>query len=240
MKSIKPTGERRIVSLDEAIRRVEGYVPPEKQPDFKFIPPGFEVDNFLIEGGTAPDKLTFNESLEALKKRGYQRHLRPDEYFKMVADKFDENNCAETQEILYQIEHGSSTWLSFALEWDDIAIRCYTDLEFAGFDPKEKVYSVDWKNFNSYGSYKFVHSDTISSGKWMTLKELPREFVELIYPDARWLDEKPFNLQMGPCIMFPSNKKIWPMVISDLRFNGEFTYSIQPATHATSRGVIER
>lgn len=82
---------------------------------------------------------TFNSSLETLRQRGYERHLRADEVFSLAIAELEGNILKEQKEVLEDIRKTKDEWVSLAVE------RVGSKLTFF-VDPKNLV----WANTCAY------------------------------------------------------------------------------------------
>ncbi len=178
---------------------------------------------------------SFDDSLERLRKAGYERHPRPWEMFELLLD-FSEDKL-ERDSNLYKtandINREYSEWLSIAMERRGNTLICYTDPENIKKDKTTSHcrYFVD-------GELKFTDKHEfditgIPSGEFIKLKDFSRGLIPYLY--GRKFEDLPEKVQNGSIIFLPPDGVLIPISQSNDRF-GLCNYYVGRC----SRGVRER
>jgi len=238
IESIKPKGERRIVSLDEALRRVEGYEKPVLEKaigeDDTFS------GNLFVEAGIRQKKMNFCKSLARLKDEGYERHLTPHEYFSLLAGSSGLRSLTSKENL----ENSVGTWLDAAWRIDLDTLKYYqgpknmactisgvkeTDLRYGEMvqyytegGPIEcnETVEIDLTNVPKYNEYRPL-----------MLHELPEKLLYALF--KKKLDEIPDELKgpNGAMLVLPPVGELYPIAIDN---------KISNATGGSTKGVITR
>ena len=114
--------------LDEIVESLlKPYTPPEQQSA------GISLDNLVIEErsprkNAQKELFVYDQSLSSLKQRGYSRHLRPDESFRILIDAI-ENPNSKYNLIKEDMLSGYGEWLSLAFLRQGDIFHCYLDPE---------------------------------------------------------------------------------------------------------------
>src|SRR3989338_3517432 len=100
------------------------------------IPTGIEYQGLLIQrrarrvrGKTEKALVTFDESLKLLRKAGYQRHLRPAEAFRFLAEGLEEKLTPEQKTVHDDMLTSHGEWMSLAMERQGDKLITYLDPE---------------------------------------------------------------------------------------------------------------
>ncbi len=72
---------------------------------------------------------TFDDSLRALRERGYERHPRPAEAFDFIYRKLEGRLQPEQQAVVDDMLKGFGEWLSMAMLREGNMLHCYLDPE---------------------------------------------------------------------------------------------------------------
>jgi len=177
------------------------------------------------------EELLYNTSLNRLKIEGYERHLRPDECFTLIARYLEGNLKEPLRSIAYNIVNVSLLdWLSIAFQRQGGILHCYLDPEGLVWNgecyaPHPKVQYSQKKEFDIKGipSLDWVGLDRFEDGfvrffYGKSFEELPEEFTDGIYKAQ---------------IVIPEENVYYAMA----RGLGLHKYSMQPAESANFRGV---
>jgi len=245
MKSIKPRGERRIVSLDEAMKRAEGYIPPEKS-----VKTGMDKINedltaklpldlriLDIEEGwiSHNEHYRFDESLKALKERGYRRHLKPAEIFQLLIQKYHGYLPEHLSNIADDVMVSGGEWLDAVWYRDGPYLLWYRDapqvkaenhLEYTFVNPADKDSEADIFEIGSS-----------SSNKGIPLDQFSNDLIKKIYGCN--LEDLPVTFRQGDnssIIFLPKNNTVSPMA----RGTALGRYCIITEIYAASRGCRRR
>jgi len=240
VKTIKPTGERKLVPLEEAIRRVEGYTPEIETPEQVAIPNGFKHNGNLIEripltkDSKEHPEMTYDKSLERLQKAGFKRHLRPEEYLSVIMNYFNrkENGMKGLLKLsAEQMLHTESCWLSMACKREGFNVFLYED-PILKFDKSEHTYQLvecgDMASFILKGRAFNVIRHT---------KKLDSDLIEYLFSR----ENENFPKQMHEphfqtAVEFPPAGLIWPLAYS-MKLHDRWPLRIQVPSEARSRGI---
>ena len=150
----------------------------------------------------------FNDSLSDLKRRGFERHARPQEAFGLVIDGLEGKLTGNPKAIHDDMLASCSEWLSLAFERKGNVLICYLDPEGLAWDKDSKKY---------VGSVRFSEKrDFDITGKpsqyWVDLKDFNEDFVRFLY--GRSFNELPQEMKKGnktaqACL--PPDGVVWPI-----------------------------
>ena len=195
--------EERRKALEQKLRRNKPKPVETQEQPITQNSPIITLDDLEIEP-TSPrhnndpskDKIlyTFDKSLESLKQRGYERHLRPDEAFKIIIDALENPNSKYKQL--------SDDMLKSYREWFSLAAKrtSKTDLEFY-LDPENLVwngskYTIQGSNIQCLSETKtFTINKGIPSQTYVDLNQFPNDIIEFLY--SRKFNELPDIMKPG-------------------------------------------
>ena len=108
------------------------------------------INAFMKEGGMTSDlvfeekktgnSMYFNESLDRLRKAGFKRHLRPVEYFEILADVEANGTASPHFELRKNLWSGYGEWLSMAVMLKDGILHIALDPENIAWNSKKGQY----------------------------------------------------------------------------------------------------
>lgn len=189
------------------------------------------------------DLLTYDASLAGLKSRGYARHLRPDEVFKIMIDAL-ENPSSKWKGVDADLRSSYGEWLSayFQVSPDGKELTVFLDPE--NLELKGSVYVVDGNNglvkgssMHKFSLEKVVGAETknICLRNWVPLSQVNKvssELVEFLY--TRPYDRLPDRIKNNGGLRLPKAGKGWPVGrgIGDINYSLDASYS-----DGASRGV---
>ncbi len=158
---------------------------------------------------------SYNESLERLRKYGYERHLRPNEAFKIIIDAL-EHPESNYKEIYKDMMSSFGEWLSLAIERDKDSLNCYSDPEFTldyKYLTRRKIkynqkYTFDIKNIKTYEDDGFSLNPILE--RRVTLELLPQDLVCLLY--TKKFDDLPEIIKKKGNILIPEGNIIAPLI----------------------------
>ena len=137
---------------------------------------------------------SFDQSRKALKQRGYERHLRPNETFRIIIDAIENPN---SQYILLK----QDMLFSYG-EWFSLAVQRANQTELILYpDPKnlvwndEKGYLMKGKSSDCSEAKTFTIDQNIPSQNWLDLNRFPNELVEFLC--SRPFDRLPEIMKSG-------------------------------------------
>jgi len=158
IEAIKPEGKRRIVSLDEAMRRADAYEMPliEKAPVRKNIESCLRISDLWIESPAPEEMFTFEGNMKRLKEKRYHRNMTPTEYTYLMLTYFEKKSTPEHSVFASKLflRH---EWLAMAWRVEEDTLICY--INPVGIIPKDESsneYEVAQRGFSCYKAYQFV------------------------------------------------------------------------------------
>lgn len=180
------------------------------------------IDNIAIEMGTIKEAnnekkiYSYNESLERLRKYGYERHLRPNEAFKIIIDAI-EHPESNYKGVYKDMASSFGEWLSLAIEKEKDFLICYLDPEFIKLEDN----NYNATNISFTDKIKFYIGDGIPSSDWVSLREFPKDFTTFLL--SKTFLDLPDKMKVGENeirVYLPENG-IWPMAYRhlDLAYN---------------------
>lgn len=173
---------------------------------------------------------TFDDSLRALRKCGYERHPRPAEAFDLICRSLEGRLQPEEQVVVDDMMKGHGEWLSMAMERKGNLLYCYLDPENLFWNGRG--YSVAGKKLKYCG--KKVYGIQSLSG-WVCIKDVNKvnpEFIEMLL--SRHYAILPDTIRRLSVIKLGLKEGIWPIGRSIFFYR----YGIyHESTHMASRGV---
>ncbi len=191
---------------------------------------------FEYESKATEDTFSFNRSLERLRKAGYKRHPRPDEFFKLAMCYFE--YCRELDALFKNtLINGKGEWLSMAMERQGTTIICYLDPENIKWDEDAGIYTVDGKKLKHNGKREFDYLAT-PDNSFIDVEFIRQDLVEFLY--GRPYERFPAEIKnhFKPKILFPPEGEILP--VGTPRGQQEFRYrmgAVSGMMYRTSRGI---
>ena len=134
----------------------------------------------------------FDESLEALKARGYERHLRPVEAFSLLKRNLEGTLSEEEQKIAKDMLVPWGEWLSLAWERKGNVLVAYLDPLGLVWDKKKSFYAKQDFSYSEERQFDITGKD---SNCFLDLKEFPEDFVTWHY--GRRFVDSPEEMQEG-------------------------------------------
>ena len=161
-------------------------------------PQSISLDDLMIEQTSPRDQQNnkilymFDKSLEALKQRGFQRHLRPSEAFKVIIDAI-ENPSSKYKPLKEDMLSSYGEWLSLALERTKPSeLTFYLDPENLIWDGLKYIVQGQLRHS---AKQSFPISRDIPSQEYVDLNKFPDELVEFLY--SRKFNNLPKIMQSG-------------------------------------------
>ena len=146
--------------------------------------PSISLENLAIEQTSPRDQqnnktlYVFDKSLQALKQRGFQRHLRPSEAFKAIIDAI-ENPSSKYKPLKEGMLSSYGEWLSLALERTKPSeLTFYLDPENLIWDGLKYIVQGQLRHS---AKQSFPISRDIPSNQYVDLNKFPNELVEFLY-----------------------------------------------------------
>ena len=162
--------EERLEMLAELLK------PVQTLPETQII----TLDKLVIEEKAPRDSnnnkilYTYDKSLEAIKQRGYQRHLRSNEAFQLMIDAI-ENPSSKYTSTKEDMLSSYGEWLSLAV------LRTKPDELKLYLDPENLVWNSSRSEYVVQGNLKYSQerafniSKGIPSNEWVDLNKFPNE-----------------------------------------------------------------
>ncbi len=172
---------------------------------------------------------SFDESLKALRKRGYERHPRPAEVFDLICRSLEGRLQPEQQAVVDDMLNSHGEWLSLAMKKEGDKLHCYFDPENIKWDGRGYLADKDFKC-----SLEKVYDIQSLSG-WVSIKELNKvspELVEILW--SRPYAILPEEIRKDGYSPFPPNGKMWP--VGRYYYNNWY-YLVSSCYDRASRGV---
>lgn len=198
-------------NLEENIRRLSLKKHPIVYNNYKRL---------KIERGVKKDDLYFDESLELLRKKGYERHLRPWEHFSLIIDYYEGKLEKGLARLAKNMLEGYGGWFSMAVKREGDSLICYVDPENLEWDNTNNKYVIngkleysDKKELDIRGIPSGIWGG-IPSGIWACLEEFDDDFVKYFY--TRKFKDLPVEMKKGEIMIhLPSSYGIlWPVSCS--------------------------
>lgn len=225
-------------NLEKNVERLLNYVPPNAGSfTYKYIT-GDKISPLEVESELSEPVFRFDESLLRLRLYGYERHLRPWEYFELVIGHL-ENSLEEKPDCAVKniLQKNSTCWLSMAIEKKDNTLLCYIDPENLQWDESKMKYIVDGKlKYTDVGNFSI---DNIPVGRWVKSKELGEWFAYLIY--HRRFEDLPKEMKEehdSTYVYIPLDNNVWPVCVG--RYHFRYSLDFSPIHPAASLGVCNK
>lgn len=153
--------------------------------------------------------LTFDKSLERLKKEGYERHLRPWEYFNLVTGRLEGKLPENLDNLAKEMLNGEGEWLSLTMKRRGNKLSCYVD-------PKNLVWDEKKKEYFTCGNLEYNYKEEfdirgVPPRQWICLKQFPDEFIKFMY--GRRFEDLPKEMQEGD-----KKAQIYPPYFNDILY----------------------
>lgn len=222
-------------NLEKNVERLLDYVPPNAGSfAYKYMY-GDKISLLEVESGLSEPVFRFDESLLRLRLYGYERHIRPWEYFDLVISHL-ENSLEEKPDCAVKniLQKNSTCWLSMAIEKKDNTLFCYVDPENLQWDEDKMRYVIDGKlNYTTVSQFYIADMPT---GKWVRSKELGEWFTHLVY--HRRFEDLPKEMKQehdGTYVYMPLDNSVWPVCVG--RYNFRYSIDFSPIHTAASLGI---
>ena len=197
------------------------------------------LDNLVIEPSSSRDQnnrkklFTYDQSLFDLRSRGYERHLRSDEAFRVLIDAI-ENPNSKYKSISDDMLFSYGEWLSLAGKREsDTKLHLYNDP-----DGTLNNYEFIPQNFKYLEEKIFTIDKDIQSGTYVDLDRFPNDLVTFLY--SRPFDKLPDVIKSGnrrAQLWLPKQGIIRPFGRGD---DFDYFYLYASYSNGASRGVSER
>ncbi|MFH1917296.1 MAG: hypothetical protein ABIJ21_08605 [Nanoarchaeota archaeon] len=173
----------------------------------------------------------FEQSLDRLKKSGFQRHLYPWEAFEIIFSGL-ENPVSEYVEIQKNMLSGYGEWTSMAFKKEGNRLFVAFDPENIAYDKKKNDYVVVNGNIRHSGQI-MEYEIGERNDYWYSINNLPHELVLKMWTkDAEQVSQ--FSSHAG---IWAKNDGIWRPVARGYDVNYFSLYAGDYDLHWASRGV---
>ncbi|MEK6904379.1 MAG: hypothetical protein AABW87_02180 [Nanoarchaeota archaeon] len=165
------------------------------------------IDNILegieIEERSPKILQTFDQSFASLRKRGYERHLSPEETFAVLIDA-EENPDSKYKGIAGNMLSGVREWSSLAMLrlGDTLGLYWDPNLEFRNGVYVPKLGRLEYSRRETFDVRK------VPSEEFVSLERLPSKMVKLLY--SRSYSKLPERIREGAGIWMPSEGVLRP------------------------------
>ncbi len=152
---------------------------------------------------------TFNDSLQALRERGYERHPRPAEAFDLICRGLEGRLSPEQQAIADDMMNSYGEWLSMAMLRKGNLLHCYLDPENLLWDKKE------WRYVVQGGKIKHAREEVYSISSFpdcftpKTMNEINPTLVEKLW--SRPYAILPEKIRQNALMWIPPESVLWLM-----------------------------
>ena len=174
--------------------------------------------------------LPYDKSLTSLRERGFERHLRPTELFRVVIDAL-KNPKSKQEAVMDDIFDSYGEWLSIAMLRLGPKLTCYLDPESIVWNPSKHIYEVNGDLI--FSQKKEFDIGNIRSSEFVDLNKLPSDLTEFLY--TLRFDQLPEIIRSGArrgALWLPSEGVTMPCSL------GGWTFCIlSHRDYGASRGV---
>ncbi len=193
---------------------LEGYLGIGKPEEKKEILVESPFNSIIFEHqsvyeGDKKKLYPFDESLQALRERGYERHPRPAEVFDFICKSLEGRLQPEQQAVADDMLNSYGEWLSLAMRQVGNKLYLYFDPENILWDGRKvhNTYSAG-KNFK-YALEKVYDIQSLSD--YVSLKKVNRVNPELVATLwSRPYAILPDDIRLNTYIYLPSRNVVWP------------------------------
>ncbi len=188
-----------------------GISKPEEKKEIRVVPYESKVvfEPKAVYCGNNKKQYTFDESLKALRKRGYERHPRPAEACDLICRSLEGRLQPEQQVIADDMLNNYEEWLSLAMQRKENQLHCYLDPENIFWDSTTRTYNVRGGKLKHSGEKVY---DIPPVYDWFGIKkihEVSPELVEILW--SRPYAILPENIRLRTVIHLPPSGNIWPI-----------------------------
>ncbi len=194
--------------------------PPSPQPQGSA---GTLYKGIEFEPQSIQTPVKYNESLERLRKAGYERHARPQEAFGLLIDGLEGRLSNDTKGVYQDMIGSRQEWLSFAFERRGDVFIAYLDPE--GITFANRSYFRDGINFKYAEKKEFIIHATTKT--YWPLLHVDDKFVEFVY--GRHFQDLPEEIQKI-MIRLPDEGTFSPVLRNDFSSDAHVLFG-------ASRGV---
>jgi len=212
--------EREILAIEEELFKKTKQKAEPQQINASF-------ENLQFEPVSSKENMTFDKSLQSLRERGYERHLRPQEAFAIIIAYLEKKLSSELDNIVQDMQI-SGEWLSCAFEIKGVFLYVYLDPEGLVYRGEKYV-----KQDFSCSEERIFNIKGIHLQERISIKDLPAGLIPYFY--GKKFENLPKKLQDSEFFL-PSNNVIRP-VGRDI-YNGSYFVDCVCFDVRASRGVV--
>ncbi len=177
---------------------------------------------------------TFDASLRALRKRGYERHPRPAEALRLICNGLEGRLQPEQQAVADDMFSSWGEWLSMAMLREGNLLHCYLDPENLLWDEKAWKYVVQGRKLKHAGEEIY----SVGSLRWWVpikdVNEMNPALVEKLW--SRHYAVLPKEIKHKAYLFIPPANVLWPVGLGSCINK----YNITTYSYGGSRGVRQR
>ncbi len=186
-----------------------------------------------VYGGTEKKWYTFDASLRALQKRGYERHPRPAEAFDLTCRRLEGRLQPEQQAVADDMFSNRGEWLSMTMLREGNLLHCYLDPENLVWNGHK--YVVPGGKLKHAGEEVYSIGSTNECVPIKDVNEINPALVEKLW--SRPYAILPEKIRQNAWLLLPPENTLWPVGRGD--YNNE--YDIDSSYYGlASRGVCHR
>ncbi len=156
--------------------------------------------------GNDKETFYFNQSLERLRKAGFQRHPLPHEAFVLILDGLEGKLTGNEQHVKEDMLKSYGEWLSLVFKREGNTLHCY--------EHPEKIVWVDKYDFSqmTFTSDKTFPVKGLKSEDYISIKDVAKKSPDLVtYLWSRPFDKLPDEIQKNAGILIPAENTAWPV-----------------------------
>jgi hypothetical protein len=193
-----------------------------------------ELEPLAPRDGKDKKLFFFDKSLEDVRRRGYQRHARPQEAFGLVIDGLEGKLTGAAKQVGDDMLVSYGEWLSLAFERQGSRLVWYDDPENLAWDGQRNVYT--WNRVPKYAGRREFGIGSLPSKKWIEGKDVPKDlFVALYGREWRALPQAMREGDKRAGLWLPAGRVAWP--VGRGVFNGGYDVNGCNYIYRASRGV---
>lgn len=224
------------------------FVPEKNGLDTKITQlleqPVYENTNSFGNGwGIEPEAyrvllLSFDKSLERLKTRGYEHHLYPWEYFKIIIDHLEDKVYRDLNRIAEDIINYGNEWVNMIVQRKNDKLFCFANPKNIRYHSDEYAYVSDKELEFDCRTSKEFDVKGLPSNAFVELDQFSNDFVEYFY--TRQFKHLPEEMRGGrykaKFFLPPNDYSLHPIQGG----MGDSKFSIINLTWGYSRGCVKR
>jgi len=210
-------------NLEAKVQSLTKKAPKKPEKDIEIYSDWRTIERPILDldiepGYLGPEIIYYNESLEMLKKNGYDRHLRPWEALGLITEYYSGNLKGKLRKRAKNLIRSWGEWLSIAVERKGNYLICYMD--------PENITNVNNKGFVPDGNYldcsaKYkLKIGNLPSKKWLSFESFNDDFCEFFY--TRKFEDLPKKVRKRAEIILPPENWLGVLVRDNKHTGGMF------------------